>query len=107
MEIIQLCNNLCKEGVGHAVKLPGARIQQGPIPVQIYSNEDSPFAATVYIEGTIASDEEVNSGNVKWSVIGGAIWTAPTLDALFAQPTHIRVRISEYVSGSISIRIGF
>jgi hypothetical protein len=107
MEIIQLCKDFSGDGVGRVVKLVGSRIENGPIPIQIYTNEDIPFSATVRLEGTIATEDEINANNVIWSPIGGALWTEPTLDALFVQPTHIRCRITEYVSGSVSIRLGF
>ena len=93
MEIVQLCKDISEDTVGRIVKLQGSRMEQGPIPVQVYTNDDSPFAATIEIEGTIASDTEVDAGTAVWSVIGGASWTHPTLDALFAQPTHIRAKV--------------
>ena len=105
MEIIQLCENCTSLHVGEPVKLSGVR--SGPMPVQIYSANSEPFVGTIQLEGTIAIGGEVAAGTAKWSTLSGAVWTIETIDAVFVQVTYIRVRISEYISGAISVRLGF
>ena len=105
MEIIQLCENCTSLHTGGACKLSGSLA--GPMPVHIYSVGSEPFVGTVQLEGTISTGREIESGTAKWSVLSGATWTIETIDAIFVQVTHIRVKISEYISGAISVRLGF
>ena len=107
MEVYQLCNASMATGPGSAFKLGGWRLALGSIPVQIYTTQATAFVGTVKLQGTIATDEDVAAGINHWSDINGAVWTAETIDALFAQPMHIRSYITAYTSGQISVRIGF
>jgi len=107
MEIMQLCENCSSLCVGETFKLSGNRAGLGPMPIQIYSPNKQPFVGTVQLEGTIADEIEINNNTVKWTILSGAIWTIETIDAVFVQVTHIRVNISEYISGSISVRLGY
>lgn len=107
MEVIQLCSASTATGAGSTKPLPGWRLAAGPIPVQIYTTQSTAFVGTVKLQGTISTVAEVKAGTEHWSDIEGAIWTSETIDAIFAQVTHIRSYISSYTSGQISVRIGF
>ena len=107
MEVYQLVNGSMATGPGAAYKLGGWRMPLGPIPIQIYTTQATAFVATVKLQGTIATGEELNAGLNRWSDINGALWTGETLDAIFTQPMYIRTYITAYTSGKIYVRIGY
>ena len=104
MEIIQLCKDFNGLEAGPIVKLPANSMINGPIPLQISTTND--FNGSVVLEGTLSNQDEVNNDTVVWSPISGAIWEESIIDALFVQVTHIRVRILDYISGLVSVRLG-
>lgn len=101
MEIIQLCENFSGLESGEIFKLPNNKM---PIPIQIYTSNN--FSGSIILEGTLSDQIEINNETALWSPISGAFWTESTIDALFAQVTHIRVRILDYICGSVFIRLG-
>ena len=107
MEVLQLCSASTATEAGSAFKLGGWRMALGSIPVQIYTTQATAFVGTVKLQGTIATDADVAAGTNHWSDINGALWTAETIDALFAQPEYIRTYITAYTSGAISVRAGY
>ena len=107
MEVKQLCSASMATGAGSAFKLPGWRMALGSIPIQIYTTQATAFVGTVKLQGTIFTGADVAAGINHWSDIDGAVWTAETIDAVFAQPTYVRTYITAYTSGQISVRIGF
>jgi hypothetical protein len=106
-EIYQLASSLATTGAGTVFKLPGWRMGAGPIAVQIYTTQATAFVGTVKLQGAIASETEISAGTEHWSDINGASWTAETVDALFAKTPYIRVYVSSYTSGQISIRLAY
>jgi len=107
MEVYQLCTASVATGAGTTFKLPGHRIALGSIPVQVYTTQATAFVGTVKLQGTIATDDEVTLGTNRWTYLRNASWTTETIDALFAQVTHIRSYITAYTSGAISVRLGY
>ena len=107
MEILQLCSASVATGAGEAFQLAGWRMALGSIPVQIYTTQATAFVGTVKLQGSLASTTAVEAGTNHWTDINGALWTAETIDALFAQPEYIRSYITAYTSGQISVRIGY
>ena len=59
---------------------------------------------TVTLEGTIATQYEVDNGTVVWATISYASWTANVADGLFTPYTHIRGRCTVYSAGTITMR---
>ena len=107
MEVFQLCSASMATGSGTTFKLPGWRTSLGAIPVQIYTTQATAFVGTVKLQGSVATKVEVQAGTNIWSDIDGALWTAETIDALFAQPMYIRSYITAWTSGQISVRLGY
>ena len=62
------------------------------------------FVGTVILEGTIATQAEVNGATAAWTAITGASWTVPALASLTLAYTHIRANVTAYTSGSITVR---
>ena len=91
MEVFQLCSASMATGSGTTFKLPGWRTSLGAVKLQ----------------GSVATKVEVQAGTNIWSDIDGALWTAETIDALFAQPMYIRSYITAWTSGQISVRLGY
>jgi hypothetical protein len=61
--------------------------------------------ATVTLEATIATQQEVDDNTALWENVSSASWTADVADGLFTAYTHIRGRVTAYVSGTIYMRI--
>ena len=64
------------------------------------------FVGTVSLDGTIATDAEVAAGTATFLPITDMSWTAVGIKSLTAQCTHVRGNVSEYTSGSITMKIG-
>jgi len=105
MELLQLCKDLSGLDASQIYKLPDNRLGNGPMPIQIHTTDD--FSGSIILEGTLSDQNEINNETALWSPIAGALWIESAIDALFVQITHIRVRIMDYVSGSVSVRLGF
>ena len=105
MEIIQLCENFSELEPSQPYTFVNNRAGTGPIPIQIATTND--FIGSIILEGTLSDENEVSDGIVTWSPIFGAFWTESNIDALLIQVTHIRVRLLDYISGSVSIRLGY
>ena len=105
MEILQLCKDFSGLDPSQPFKLGSSRASFGPMPIQIHTTDD--FLGSVILEGTLSDGSEINDEVALWSPISGAFWTESVIDALSIQVTHVRVRIIDYISGSVSIRLGF
>lgn len=86
-------------GAGNPVACP-PEINQWPMGVEVFGT----FVGTVILEGTIATQAEVNGSTATWLPITGASWTTPTLAQITAPYTHIRANVTAYTSGSINAR---
>ena len=105
MEIIHLCKDFSGLGASQPHTFVNNRASSGPIPIQIATKGD--FIGSIILEGTLSDENEIYDDIVTWSPISGAFWTESTIDALSIQVTHIRVRILDYISGSVSVRLGY
>jgi hypothetical protein len=105
MELLQICKDFSGANPSQPFKLGSSRADYGPMPIQIHTTDD--FIGSVILEGTLSNGTEINDEIADWSPISGAFWTESTIDALFIQVTHIRIRIIDYISGSVSMRLGF
>ena len=59
---------------------------------------------TVTLEGTVATQYEINNGTAAWATISSASWTADVADGLFTPFTHIRGRVTAYAAGTITMK---
>jgi len=64
------------------------------------------FTGTVSLDGTIATDAEVAAGTATFLPISDMSWTAVGIKSLTTQCTHVRGNVSEYTSGSITMKMG-
>ena len=103
MEIIQLCENFSGLEASEVHTFVNNRAGSGPMPIQVSTTDD--FVGSVILEGTLS--DEVDTDLIVWSPITGAIWIESAIDALFVYVTHIRVRILDYISGSVSVKLGY
>jgi len=102
MEIRTLINAATGNTTGDALRLDTRRQTLGAIVVHVFGT----FTATGSIQGTIATQQEVDEGTAVWSTICGATWTQASVDALFIAPTHIRGVVSGWSAGtSITIKV--
>ena len=97
--IVTLCT-ATGTGAGSPVAIPAARMLVGSIPIHVSGT----FVGTVAVEGTIATQSEVDGLTAVWTQIEGGSFTTPTLTAVFTAPTHIRANVTAYTSGTINIK---
>lgn len=71
-----------------------------PLGVEVFGT----FTGTVILEGTIASQAEVNAATAVWLPITGASWTAQTLASITAPYTHIRANVTAITGGAVNVR---
>jgi len=98
--VTQLVNAATGTGAEPAVKVDERRIDHGYIALQVYGT----FVGTVDIQGTIATQQEIDEGTAVWSNITSATFSAPTCTKLDTAYPWIRGNVSGYTSGTINVR---
>ena len=99
--IHNLLNNATSTVTGNPLKLDvGIMRGGGSIPIVI----SGITTATVILEGTVATDLQVENGSAMWEKINLAEWTADVADGLFTPFTHIRGRVTAYTAGNIYMK---
>lgn len=86
-------------GPDYAIPLPECNWQKMGVEVQ------GTFVGTVILEGTIATQAEVNALTAVWLPLAGASWTVPTLTGVDAPVTHVRANVTAYTSGAITVKV--
>ena len=72
----------------------------GAVPFQIFGI----INANVIFEGTLVSDiSDLPTAN--WSPIANAVFSQDTCDGLFVMFNHIRAKVFNYTSGSITVTL--
>ena len=102
MEIVQLLHNTHADADGQAKPIGDFRLINGPIAFLIYGPN---INATINIQGTIATQDEVNDGTANWVTVEGGSFTEEKATALFVQFTHMRAQVDSYSAGTISVRM--
>ncbi len=102
MDVKQLLLDVTSDANGAPVKIGDYRGINGPIPFLIYG---SGISATINIQGTIATDDEVAAATCTWITIDGGDFTTEKATALFAPFTHVRGQVTSYSAGTISMRM--
>ena len=74
--------------------------QGGSIPILL----SGVITATVQLEGTIATDYDINKNLAVFEAISNAVWTADTADGLFTPFTHIRANVVSWTAGTITMK---
>lgn len=95
MNIHVLLNAVTANTTGAAI--PVRRSDGSAIPVQVQGCSD----ATVTIEGTITEDV----ATATWSPIHNGEWSSDSCDALFANFSFVRAVVSNYVAGTITVKM--
>jgi len=106
-QVYQLCSASAATGAGSTIKMDGWRMGLGPIAVQIYTTQATAFVGTVKLQGSIATELEVQAGTEHWSDVNGAGWSAEMIDALFIKTPYMRTFVSSWTSGEISVRMAY
>lgn len=86
-------------GAGNPVACP-PEVNQWPMAIEVFGT----FVGTVILEGTIATQAEVNAGTATWLPITGASWTVPTLAAITCPVSHLRANVTAWTSGAVNVR---
>lgn len=105
MDIKQLLTAAIAIGAGNAVPIDSSKLVNGAIPILIHG-EVGPVEAEIEIQGTIATQSEVDLGTCNWEAIEGGLFRKETATALIAPFSHIRANVVAYTCGTISIRTG-
>ncbi|GEM_PF-5751324 len=86
-------------GPGNPVAL-APEMTRKPLGLEVFGT----FVGTVILEGTIATQAEVNGATASWAAIPTASWTTPALANLTTPYTHVRANVTAYTSGAINVR---
>lgn len=86
-------------GAAYAFPLPECNWQKLGVQVQ------GTFVGTAVLEGTIATQAEVNALTAVWAPITGASWTGPGIAGVETPFTHIRANVTAWTSGAITMRV--
>jgi len=100
MQIQILLDGVTATGAGEAYAISARRTEFGAIPILV----SGITTATVILEGTIASEQEVREGSAIWKPIQGASWSSDIADGLFTAFSHIRANVTSYTAGTITVR---
>ena len=106
MHIHTLLDGVTAIGASDPIKVADIlRVHQSDIdhiPIHIYGT----FTATVKIEGTLSTDEEIENGTAQFTQITGMAFTSPALTSINEAFSHIRANVTAYTSGSIFVKAG-
>jgi hypothetical protein len=102
MQIQTLLDGVNSVGPGPYLRVNDNRtINGGPIALQL----SGITVATVVIEGSISTQEEIDAGTAEWTAINLATWTADVADGLFTSFPYIRGNVTAWTSGIITLRV--
>lgn len=101
MDIHVLLDGVTGTGAGTPVKINEKRIISGPIPFQL----SGITTATVVVEGTIATQAEVDAGTAVWEILVNGSFTSDTADGILTAFPYIRGNVTAYTAGTITAKI--